>query len=116
MGAARLSAFSVLIEMLGCPPIKSATAEERRRAVDERGIIGALSWGDIFFDIDANRMATELYGEAIARIVDDPRPRRPWCPATPLAANARSSTRATTRRSTGTTSPWSTCAPIRSER
>ncbi|WP_167097699.1 NAD(P)/FAD-dependent oxidoreductase [Mycobacterium sp. DL592] len=72
VGAARLSAFSVLIDMLSCPPISSATAEEKRRAVEVRGIVGALSWGDIFFDIDANRMATELYGQAIARIVSDP--------------------------------------------
>ena len=34
--------------------------------------MGALDWGDIFFDIEANRMATALYGEAIARIVEDP--------------------------------------------
>lgn len=33
---------------------------------------GAVSWGDVFFDIEANRMATELYGEVIARIVRDP--------------------------------------------
>jgi len=72
VGAARLSAFSVLIDMLVSPPIKGASREEQLRAVDERGVMGALNWGDIFFDIEANRMATALYGEAIARIVDDP--------------------------------------------
>ena len=71
VGAARLSAFSVLMTMLSRPPIKTATAEARAAAV-EGGVMSALDWGDIFFDIDANRMATELYGRAIARIVDDP--------------------------------------------
>ncbi len=37
--------------------------------------MGALSWGDVFFDIEANRMAAKLYGEAVARIVDGPRDR-----------------------------------------
>ncbi len=73
VGAARLSAFSVLIDMLVSPPTKTASREEQLRAVEERGVMGALNWGgDIFFDIKANRMATALYGEAIARIVDDP--------------------------------------------
>ncbi|AKK29376.1 NAD(P)/FAD-dependent oxidoreductase [Mycobacterium sp. EPa45] len=72
VGAARLSAFSVLIDMLVSPPIKAASREEQSRAVEECGVMGALNWGDIFFDIEANRMATALYGEAIARIVDDP--------------------------------------------
>ncbi len=84
VGAARLSAFSVLIEMLSCPPITSATAEDRRRAVDEHGIVGALSWGDIFFDIEANRMATALYGEAIARIVTDPETAAALVPSHPF--------------------------------
>lgn len=72
IGAARLSAFSVLLDMLGRPPLKSATREEQLRAVEENGVMGALNWGDIFFDIDANRMAAQLYGEAVARIVKDP--------------------------------------------
>jgi len=72
VGAARLSAFSVLLEMLGRPPLKSATREQQLRAIDENGVLGALNWGDIFFDIDANRMAAKLYGEAVARIVKDP--------------------------------------------
>ncbi|MBO0677431.1 NAD(P)/FAD-dependent oxidoreductase [Mycolicibacterium sp. S2-37] len=72
VGAARLSAFSVLLDMLGRPPLRTASEEQRRRAVDEHGVMGALNWGDVFFDIDANRMATELYGRAIARIVHDP--------------------------------------------
>ena len=71
VGAARLSAFSVLIDMLSSPPIKSASRAEQLRAVEERGVLGALNWGDIFFDIDANRMAATLYGEAVARIVKD---------------------------------------------
>lgn len=85
VGAARLSAFSVLLEMLARPPVKTATAEERRRAVEERGVLGALNWGDVFFDIEANRMATELYGEAIARIVHDPDTAAALVPTHPFA-------------------------------
>lgn len=85
VGAARLSAFSVLLEMLVKPPLKSASREERSRAVDEGGIMGALNWGDLFFDIDANRMAAELYGEAIARIVEDPDTARALTPSHPFA-------------------------------
>ena len=72
VGAARLSAFSVLLEMFGRPPLKSAAREDQLRAIESNGVLGALSWGDIFFDIDANRMAAKLYGEAVARIVKDP--------------------------------------------
>src|ERR1700756_2140504 len=45
VGAARLSAFSVLLEMLGRPPLKSATRDEQVRAVGENGVLGALNWG-----------------------------------------------------------------------
>ena len=72
VGSARLSAFSVLLDMLVQPPLKSATREERLRAIDEHGVMGALNWGDIFFDIEASREAAALYGEAVARIVRDP--------------------------------------------
>jgi cation diffusion facilitator CzcD-associated flavoprotein CzcO len=72
VGAARLSAFSVLLGMLGKPPLKSASREDQLRAIEEDGVMGALNWGDIFFDIEANRMAATLYGEAVARIVKDP--------------------------------------------
>jgi cation diffusion facilitator CzcD-associated flavoprotein CzcO len=71
VGAARLSAFSVMLEMITRPSLKSASREEQLRAIDENGVIGALSWGDVFFDIEANRMAAKLYGEAVARIVND---------------------------------------------
>jgi cation diffusion facilitator CzcD-associated flavoprotein CzcO len=85
VGAARLSAFSVLLDMLVSPPIKTATRAEQLRAVDEHGIMGALNWGDVFFDIEANRMATELYGEAIARIVQDPDTAASLVPTHPFA-------------------------------
>jgi cation diffusion facilitator CzcD-associated flavoprotein CzcO len=84
VGAARLSAFSVLINMLSRPPIKTAAREDQLRAIDEGGVMGALNWGDIFFDIDANRMATELYGEAIARIVKDPKTTAALVPSHPF--------------------------------
>ena len=85
VGAARLSAFSVLLEMLAKPPLKSAPAEERDRAVEAHGIMGALNWGDLFFDIDANRMAAELYGRAVAQIVEDPQTARALTPSHPFA-------------------------------
>ncbi|ASW89681.1 NAD(P)/FAD-dependent oxidoreductase [Mycobacterium marseillense] len=85
IGAARLSAFSVLLDMLGRPPLKSATREEQLRAVEENGVMGALNWGDIFFDIDANRMAAQLYGEAVARIVKDPDTAASLVPVHPFA-------------------------------
>ncbi|WP_099020631.1 flavin-containing monooxygenase [Mycolicibacterium palauense] len=72
VGAARLSAFSVLLDMLTAPPLTSATRQEQLRAIDTHGVMGALNWGDVFFDIEANRMAARLYGEAVARIVNDP--------------------------------------------
>jgi cation diffusion facilitator CzcD-associated flavoprotein CzcO len=72
IGAARLSAFSVLLEMLSRPPLKSTSREEQLRAIEDGGVMGALSWSDVFFDIEANRMAAKLYGEAVARIVKDP--------------------------------------------
>jgi len=72
VGAARLSAFSVLLDMLTSPPLRSATREDRLRAIDENGVMGALNWGDVFFDIEASRQAAGLYGEAVARIVDNP--------------------------------------------
>jgi cation diffusion facilitator CzcD-associated flavoprotein CzcO len=85
IGAARLSAFSVLLGMLGKPPLKSASREEQLRAIDENGVLGALDWGDVFFDIEANRMAAELYGEAVARIVTDPQTAAALVPQHPFA-------------------------------
>jgi cyclohexanone monooxygenase len=72
IGAARLSAFSVMFEMMANPPLKSASREDQLRAIEQNGVVGALSWGDVFFDIEANRMAAKLYGEAVAYIVKDP--------------------------------------------
>lgn len=85
VGAARLSAFSVLLDMLVRPPVKSASPEDKQRAVAEHGVIGALNWGDVFFDIEANRMATELYGQAVARVVTDPQTAASLKPSHPFA-------------------------------
>ncbi|MGO8853641.1 flavin-containing monooxygenase [Mycobacterium sp.] len=85
IGAARLSAFSVLFDMMASPPLKSATRDEQLRAINENGVMGALNWGDIFFDIQANRMAAKLYGEAVARIVKDPATAAALVPDHPFA-------------------------------
>ncbi len=72
IGAARLSAFSVMFQMMANPPLKTASREDQLRAIEENGVVGALSWGDVFFDIESNQMAAKLYGEALGRIVGDP--------------------------------------------
>ncbi|MEZ0342730.1 flavin-containing monooxygenase [Mycobacterium sp. pV006] len=84
VGAARLSAFSVMLEMLTKPPLKTASPEEQRRAVEEGGIMGALNWGDVFFDIEANQMAARLYGQAVAQIVKDPATAQALTPSHPF--------------------------------
>jgi cation diffusion facilitator CzcD-associated flavoprotein CzcO len=85
VGAARLSAFSLMLGMLMKPALKSASDEDRRRAVEDEGVMGALNWGDVFFDIEANQMATELYGQAVARIVNDPETAAALVPTHPFA-------------------------------
>ncbi|ULE33283.1 flavin-containing monooxygenase [Mycobacterium sp. IDR2000157661] len=84
VGAARLSAFSVLFDMMAQPPLKSASRGDQLRAIEEGGVMGALSWGDVFFDIEANRMAAQLYGEAVARIVEDPQTAAALTPTHPF--------------------------------
>jgi cyclohexanone monooxygenase len=84
IGAARLSAFSVMFEMMANPPLKSASREDQLRAIENNGVIGALSWGDVFFDIEANRMAAKLYGEAVARIVKNPQTAASLTPTHPF--------------------------------
>jgi cation diffusion facilitator CzcD-associated flavoprotein CzcO len=85
VGAARLSAFSLMLGMLMKPALKSASDEDRRRAVEDEGVMGALNWGDVFFDIEANQMATELYGQAVARIVENPETAAALVPTHPFA-------------------------------
>jgi cation diffusion facilitator CzcD-associated flavoprotein CzcO len=85
IGAARLSAFSVLLEMLGSPALKSTSREDQLRAIESNGVMGALNWSDIFFDIEANQMAAKLYGEAVARIVKDPQTAASLVPDHPFA-------------------------------
>ncbi|OBA63383.1 cyclohexanone monooxygenase [Mycobacterium sp. 1100029.7] len=85
IGAARLSAFSVLLEMLSSPALKSASRDEQLRAIEDNGVMGALNWSDIFFDIEANQMAAKLYGEAVARIVKDPQTAASLVPVHPFA-------------------------------
>ena len=84
VGAARLSAFSVLAATGRRPSLKDATREDQLQAIDERGVMGALMWRDVLFDLDANRMATALYGEAVARIVHDPRTAAALVPTYPF--------------------------------
>src|SRR5262249_46926816 len=75
---------SVMLEMIQRPPLKSASREEQLRAIEENGVIGALSWGDVFFDIEASQMAAKLYGEAVGRIVTDPETAAALTPSHPF--------------------------------
>ena len=88
VGAARLSAFSVLIEMLELPlPIKvghrRGAAAGGRRARHHRG----TRLGRHLLRHRCQPDGTELYGGRSPGSSTTP-DRRPWCPATPLAANA----------------------------
>jgi cation diffusion facilitator CzcD-associated flavoprotein CzcO len=73
VGAARVSALSIMTEMATRPRIQDATEDEQLQAIEERGVTGALYWSDAFMDYDANMIASELYAKAIARIVKDPK-------------------------------------------
>jgi cation diffusion facilitator CzcD-associated flavoprotein CzcO len=84
VGAARLSAFSVLTQVMNRPPLKKATRDEQLQAVEERGVAGALFWGDVLTDIEASQMAARLYGEAVARIVKDPQTAASLVPSHPF--------------------------------
>jgi cation diffusion facilitator CzcD-associated flavoprotein CzcO len=71
-GASRTSAFTFMSQAASRPALKSATRKEQLLAVEEEGVVGAMFWSDVLSNIEANQMATRLYGEAIARIVEDP--------------------------------------------
>jgi cation diffusion facilitator CzcD-associated flavoprotein CzcO len=71
-GTARVSAFSIMMEGAQHGPLKQASRDQQLRAIAERGRAGALSWADVGSDAEAGEMATRLYGEAVARIVNDP--------------------------------------------
>jgi cyclohexanone monooxygenase len=60
-----------MFEMMANPPLKTASRDDQMRAVEQNGVMGALSWGDVFFDIESSQMAARLYGDAVGRIVDD---------------------------------------------
>jgi cation diffusion facilitator CzcD-associated flavoprotein CzcO len=70
-GTVRFGAFAAFAQMPS-QGILEATPEERLRALDERGWLGPFTWTDVMLDIEANRVATEMYGEMIRRTVRDP--------------------------------------------
>lgn len=84
VGAARTSAFSVLMNMGAFPALKTATREQRLRAIEEKGVVGALYWSDVLSDPEAGEIATALYGEAVARIVRDPQTAASLTPTYPF--------------------------------
>ncbi len=46
--------------------------DERLALVDQLGWSAPGAWADVMFDLEANQAGTELYGELIRRVVDDP--------------------------------------------
>jgi len=66
------------------PSILETPWEEQLQRVDSLGVIAALVWSDVMTDIEANRAATRLYGEAIKRIVKDPQTAEDLVPHYPL--------------------------------
>lgn len=84
IGAARLSAFSVMLDMFDYPPLKTASRDEQLRSISEHGVIGAFRWNDVMFDPEAAKLATALYGEALARIVRDPQTAASLVPTYPF--------------------------------
>ncbi|HEY7105418.1 MAG TPA: NAD(P)/FAD-dependent oxidoreductase [Acidimicrobiia bacterium] len=70
-GTVRFGAFSAFNQM-PTKGVLEATDGERMRALEERGWLGPFGWTDVMLDIDANRVATELYAEMIRRTVRDP--------------------------------------------
>jgi cyclohexanone monooxygenase len=70
-GTVRFGAFAAFANTAN-RNILDATEEERLQALDERGWLGPFGWSDVMVDIDANRVATRLYGEMIRRSVHDP--------------------------------------------
>ena len=71
-GTARISAFTFMANAATRPRLKQASRAEQLAALDEFGLAGALYWSDVTSDMEASDRARALYGEAIARIVEDP--------------------------------------------
>jgi cation diffusion facilitator CzcD-associated flavoprotein CzcO len=71
-GTVRFGAFAAFLSSTPMTKILESTREERMRAIEERGWLGAFMWSDILFSMEANKMATELYAELIRRVVKDP--------------------------------------------
>ena len=70
--------------MTELPKILETPWEEQLQRVDSLGVIAALVWSDVMTDIEANRAATRLYGEAIKRIVHDEQTAEDLVPHYPL--------------------------------
>jgi cation diffusion facilitator CzcD-associated flavoprotein CzcO len=82
-GTVRFGAFAAFRDVPS-QRIVDATPEERRRALDERGWLGPFAWSDVMMDLEANRLATQLYGEMISRVVTDPDTARALVPTYPF--------------------------------
>jgi cation diffusion facilitator CzcD-associated flavoprotein CzcO len=70
LGTARFGA--VLVAAGELPNIIDTPWDDQLKRLDELGVAGAFAWADVRNDIEANRMATRLYAEAIKRVVKDP--------------------------------------------
>jgi cyclohexanone monooxygenase len=71
-GTVRFGAFAAFLSSTPMTKLMEATPEQRMQALDEKGWLGAFLWSDVVLDMEANKAATELYGEMIRRVVKDP--------------------------------------------
>ncbi len=64
--------------------ILETPVSERLAKLDAKGWDALAAWADVAVDIDANRAATELYGELIRRVVKDPQTAKALVPDYPM--------------------------------
>lgn len=52
--------------------ILASTQEQRLKVIEELGWRAPFAWANLTKDLDANRLAADMYGELVRRVVEDP--------------------------------------------